>query len=247
MEEQLEQGTLGQRRRRTLKAPHARGEVVRCGSCGEVGHSTIRCQNTPFEDEERRANAAPLETPSGNGTYAGPAKVRVLPSGVFGSDLDSENPRPASAKSLSPARGRTKQKIEAALAREEKRKAALELERRREPIPPKGAKRKSSMVRVDRRCSRCRGTGHYASTCPKVGTEDARTDGRTDGRTGAQSKKGDAHDGVEEGHSKAGRGGRPVPRPSSSPSIAVGAAAVIRVRVKERKDGVDVHVSVEGE
>ena len=63
-----------------------------CFTCGGT-HMSGDCQ--------QKKSMAPLETPSHNGLYAGPCKVREIPSGVFGEDFKHKHKTFLPAKSYS--------------------------------------------------------------------------------------------------------------------------------------------------
>lgn len=77
-------------------------------------------------DERVRPSPAPLETPSHNGPYRGPAPVLTLAPGVMGSDLPAGPARRARLRSLRKGReNRWREQIRKRIAREtgaEKRK-----------------------------------------------------------------------------------------------------------------------------
>lgn len=86
-----------------------RGIPMQCGYCGAVGHEAWRCRNAPPLDESQ---GAPVEHQDANGLYTGPAKVRTIPQGVSGEELGG----PVTPwGNVSPARGRAKQRRQAAL------------------------------------------------------------------------------------------------------------------------------------
>ena len=55
---------------------------MRCSRCGVFGHSSPRCHTNLF---------APVETPGHNGVYRGALAPRLVPAGVYGSDLGGES------------------------------------------------------------------------------------------------------------------------------------------------------------